>query len=258
MSESTTTAYDEVPAASVPAYLIYIVLDTSKSMWRTPRGGNPASTPMEVFKRNIPRMLLKLALDPLVNQLTSISVVAFNDRPEVLRPIGSLEHAATIRPPSKGFGTDYRGVLRFLIGQHRKDVRDVKLSRARENYPIDVARPWIFFITDGRAYAQGVDQPDSAWLPERDELAGPPIGARVVTLGLPGADEDALWLLATGDDHGSRNAFIANDPRDTVALSAGVCTAIGSSIGASTGSGTLIIKPPPGMSQVRGPRRARG
>jgi len=256
-TEQPTAPFDNAPAATVPAYMIYMVLDTSKSMWRPrPRGG-PESAPLSQFIRRIPRMLRLLADHPVTNQLASISVVAFNDQPEILRPISSLEQAATISKPSRGLGTDYAGVLKFLIAQHKKDVRSVKQSRARDDYSVDIARPWIFFITDGRAYAQRENQPDSEWMRERDLLTGPPIEARIVTMGLPGADEDALWLLATGDARGKRNAFIARNPDDSAELSKSVIDAIGSSISTSAGSGTLTIRTPAGMVRVEGPRRAR-
>ncbi|WP_433360119.1 vWA domain-containing protein [Actinoplanes sp. CA-142083] len=252
-----TTSFENVPAPSVQAYMIYLVLDTSKSMWLPrPRGG-PESAPLKQFERLIPRMLRVLADHPVTNKLASISVVAFNDRPEILRPISSLEQAATIAKPSKGYGTDYASMLKFLVGQHRKDVREVKKSRSRQDYGVDIARPWIFVITDGRAYAQRQNQADSEWLKERDRLIAPPIEARVVTLGLPGADDDALWLLATGDETGKRNAFIARDTEHSDELSKSVIDAIGSSISTSAGSGTLTIKTPVGMDRVEGPRHAR-
>jgi uncharacterized protein YegL len=252
-----TTMFENAPAPSVPAYMIYLVLDTSKSMWRPARGGGPESVPMNQFVRRIPRMLRTLADHPVTNKLASVSVLAFNDQPEILRPISSLEQAAAIASPSQGFGTDYASMLKFLVGQHRKDVREVKKSRGRHDYSVDIARPWIFVITDGRAYAQRANQRDSEWLRERDRLTAPPIEARIVTLGLPGADVDALWLLATGDEAGKRNAFIARDPEHSDALSKSVIDAIGSSISTSAGSGTLTIKTPAGMDRVEGPRHAR-
>jgi len=257
MGAAVTTSFENVPAPSVQAYMIYLVLDTSKSMWLPRQHGGPESVPLNQFVRRIPRMLRVLADHPVTNKLASISVLAFNDRPEILRPISSLEQAATIARPSRGFGTDYASMLKFLVGQHRKDVREVKKSRARNDYGVDIARPWIFVITDGRAYAQKQDQADSEWLRERERLIDPPIEARIVTMGLPGADDDALWLLATGDETGRRNAFIARDPEHSDELSRSVIEAIGSSISTSAGSGTLTIKTPVGMDRLEGPRRAR-
>jgi uncharacterized protein YegL len=252
-----TTLFENVPAPSVQAYMIYVVLDTSKSMWLPRRAGSPDSVPVKQFIRRIPRMLRVLADHPVTNKLASISVVAFNDTQEILRPISSLEQAATISNPSFGLGTDYAGLLKFLVGQHRKDVRQVKKSRSREGYGVDIARPWIFVITDGRAFAQRRNQADSEWLREHGRLIAPPVEARIVTLGLPGADDDALWMLATGDESGKRNAFIARSPEHSDELSKSVIDAIGSSISTSAGSGTLTIKTPVGMDRVEGPRHAR-
>src|SRR5689334_1956324 len=92
-----------------------------------PQNGNAQAH----FEKLIPQMLRQLAGHPVINSQAAASVVAFNDEPEVLRPMTSLDRAAQISKPRVGYGTDYAGVLKFLCAQHTKDERAVKLHRAR-------------------------------------------------------------------------------------------------------------------------------
>jgi uncharacterized protein YegL len=236
----------------VRTYLIYLVLDTSESMRRPPREAPEHGNAQAHFERLIPKMLRQLSGHPVINSLAAASVIAFNDEPEVLRPMTSLDRAAVISRPRIGYGTDYAAVLRFLDKQHTKDVRTVKLHRARDNYEVDVAAPWIFFITDGRPYARSEDQETAEWLGHRDRLVNPPIGARIVAIGLPGADRNTLWQLATGQSSGMRNAFIAERTSNLRELSQSVVSAIESSISASASTGLLTIRTPIGMQRIDG------
>ncbi|GGM27972.1 hypothetical protein ACFFX1_11650 [Dactylosporangium sucinum] len=250
-----TTQFDNPPAASVRTYLIYVVLDTSESM-RVPKPGTQQrSAPLDHFIDLFPRMIRELAANPVTNNLAAVSVLAFNDDAEVLRPMTPLDRAVPIGKPRIGFGTDYAGVLKFLVAQHVKDVRAVKQDRSRDGYNVDVARPWIFFVTDGRPFAHDADQAKAEWMQYREQLTDPPTEARIVAIGLPGADEDVLWWLATGNEHGlRRNAFISDQRRaDPKELSVSVVDAIKSSISASARTGLLSIRTPVGMRRIDGP-----
>jgi len=244
-----TTSYspDGAQQSRVRTYLIYLVLDTSESMRRN---GNAQAH----FERLIPVMLQQLAAHPVINGLAAASVVAFNDNAETLRPMTSLDRAASIRKAKEGYGTDYAAVLRFLAKQHKVDVRAVKLDRTRDNYVVDVAAPWIFFITDGRPFARNNDQELSEWIVHRDQLVNEPIGARIVAIGLPGSDRDTLYHLATGQADGVRNAFIAERTNNLRELAESVVSAIESSIATSASSGLLTIRTPDGMERIVGPR----
>ncbi|MEV4518459.1 VWA domain-containing protein [Dactylosporangium sp. NPDC049525] len=235
-------------------YLIYLVLDTSESMRRPSREAPQHGNAQEHFERLIPRMLRQLAAHPVLNKMAAASVVAFNDEPEILRPMTSLDRAASTNRPKIGYGTDYAQVLKFLGDQHTKDVRTVKLNRENDNYAVEVAAPWIFFITDGRPYARNLDQELSEWMVHRDRLVNPPIGARIVAIGLPGADRDTLYSLSTGQANGMRNAFIADRSSNLRELSESVVSAIESSISTSATTGLLTIRTPVGMSRIDGPR----
>jgi uncharacterized protein YegL len=241
----------------VRTYLIYVVLDTSASMRRAAPGQERLGAPLDHFVTLIPRMLHRLADNPIISNVAAVGVVAFNDRPEVLRPMTSLEQAVAIGRPRRGDGTDYAAVLTFLAKQHPVDVQSVNLTRAHEGLTADAARPWIFFITDGRPYANKKNQPQEVWRAARDQLTREPIGARIAAIGLPGADQDVLWELSTGDDQGNRNAFISDRRTTPGELAGSVMDAIQKSIAMSASAGLLTIESPVGMHRITGRRRAQ-
>jgi uncharacterized protein YegL len=240
-------------------YLIYIVLDTSKSMRMVPGTDRPARnreelrlTQMGRFSTIIPQLLYDLSQIPTVAPRSSFCVVAFNDVPEELLPPTSLQDALTIKAPSLGTATDYAKVLCELADKHPERATATLRRKQRELGPgteVEVARPWIFFITDGRPTVGDQYQSDREWQAERERLTGPPIGARIAAIGLPGADERVLWELSTGDKR-ERNAFIAKPDLDPALLATSVGELISRSVKASLRLGQLVIQEPPDMRRI--------
>lgn len=251
---TTSFAADGAQRSRVRTYLIYLVLDTSHSMRQPSREAPQHGNAQAHFERLLPTMLRQLSAHPVINSLAAASVIAFNDEPEILRPMTSLDRAAAISKPKVGYGTDFAALLSFLVKQHTKDVRTVKLNRAQDDYAVDVAAPWIFLITDGWPYAREQDQELSEWLVHRDRLVNPPTAARIIAIGLPGADRDTLWRLATGAPNGTRNAFIADRSSNLRELAQSVVRAIWTSISTSASTGLLTIRTPVGMERIDGPR----
>ncbi|MEV0129414.1 vWA domain-containing protein [Dactylosporangium sp. NPDC050688] len=245
-------------------YMIYIVLDASLSMRIDLRTGevdpdDPRNTALGQFTQLLVPMLRALAENPVVNSLVSVGVVAFNDHAEDLRKMTTLTSPGVIKPPGKGRSTDYAAVLRHLVAQHGQDAAQVRKDRHRPEAVITTGRPYVFFVTDGRPYAHGRDQRTDEWMPHREVLTTGPIGARIVTIGLRGAHEDTLWLLATEGDGAARNAFIARPDADPSALSGSVVNAIRRSITrslSSGGSGAVLFDVPDGMRRINGGRHA--
>ncbi len=241
------------PQPSVRVYLIYVVLDTSESMRRIRTDAPQLGSAYDHFTRLVPRMLRDLADSPVTSSLAWVSVLAFNDEPQVLRPMTSLSRAVAVERPALGYGTDYAAVLHFIVGQHAKDVRSVKLERASDHYQVDVSPPWIFFISDGLPFAHGEDQATEEWIAPRDRLTGPLIEARIIALGLPGADQDVLWQIASGTGDDRRDAFISDGSDDPSELAESVSRAILSSISASVRTGRVTMRTPAGMHRIEAP-----
>jgi hypothetical protein len=121
------------------------------------------------------------------------------------------------------------------------------------DYRTKVARPLIFFITDGAPFARGDYQRPQEWMPYREKIVAEPVQARIAAIGLRGAHQATLYAIATGKGR-ERNAFIA-DPRDEGtgdSLAESVITVIDRSIKLSVRAGEMVIDEPRGMRRVDG------
>jgi hypothetical protein len=157
-----------------------------------------------------------------------------------------------VRSPHEGRHTDYAAALGFLTARIGPDRTAIEAAGA--DYRTRMARPLVFFITDGAPYAAGRYQRPDEWLPARDRLVAPPVEARIAAIGLEGAHGGTLRALATGQGDGERNAFLA-DPADRSSgdsLAAGVINVIERSIRLSVRAGELVIDEPRGMRRVHG------
>lgn len=230
-------------------YPVYILLDVSASMRETGLGG---SSPHEEFQQMIPDLVMSLAESRALAKAAWISVIAFGDHAELLCPMTSLSRPPHVRSPHEGRHTDYAAALSFLADRIRPDRATMEATGAGQNYRTRVARPLIFFITDGAPYAAGRYQPPVDWMPSRNRLIAPPVEARIAAIGLDGAHGGTLHALATGRPGGERNAFVADpaDPSAGDSLAASVINVIERSIRLSVRAGDLVIDEPRGMRRV--------
>jgi uncharacterized protein YegL len=229
------------------SYPIYILLDVSASM-RVSRPGRPSA--QAEFTKLIPDMIMELADAPALAATAWISVVAFADRAELLCPMTSLAEPANIRDPHPGRQTNYVAALRFLRDRYDVDVDAMNRHAAAGRFHTRIARPLVFFITDGAAYAADRYQNPAEWLPHREELVNDPVQARIATIGLTGAHPRTLWALATGPAGGRRNAFIARPDTGGEGLAHSVINVIERSIKLSVRTGAMVMDEPPGMRRI--------
>ncbi|GAA2540741.1 hypothetical protein GCM10010435_05230 [Winogradskya consettensis] len=232
------------------SYPIYIMLDSSASMRRRLPG---APAPQEEFEQMIPDLIMSLSDSRSLAKAAWISVIAFGDRPELLCPMTSLAEPVQVRSPRDGGHTDYAGALRFLHERIEVDRVAIEAHGAAGNYRTKVARPLVFFITDGAPYAHGEFQRPGEWMPYREKIVAEPVQARIAAIGLHGAHQGTLFAIATGKGR-ERNAFIAT-ARDEGAgdsLAESVITVIERSIKLSVRTGEMVIDEPRGMRRVHG------
>jgi uncharacterized protein YegL len=238
-------------------YPIYILLDVSKSM----RSAPPAQTPpLTTFKAMIPDLILSLSESRPLAKAAWISVIAFSDDAEVLCPMSSLSGPVSVRSPRDGGQTDYLAALRFLYDRMAPDRIAIETHGSGQHYRVNVARPLVFFITDGAPFANDRYQRPDEWMPYRDLIVDGPDGARVAAIGLAGAHPPTLWSVATGEADGRRNAFIALPATGPASgrrsagdnLAASVINVIERSIKLSVQAGELVIEVPAGMRRVDG------
>jgi len=238
-------------------YPIYILLDVSASMRRTEP---PHTAPLTAFKAMIPDLIMSLSESRSLAKAAWISVIAFSDAAEVLCPMSSLAGPVSVRAPRDGGQTDYLAALRFLHERMAPDRVAIQAHGSGQNWRIDVARPLVFFITDGAPFAQDRYQRPDEWMPYRDLIVDGPRGARMAAIGLAGAHPRTLWSVATGEADGRRNAFIALPGTDPAgrrrsagdSLAASVINVIERSIKLSVQAGEMVIEVPAGMRRVDG------
>jgi uncharacterized protein YegL len=237
-------------------YPIYILLDVSASMRRAEP---PRTAPLTAFKKMIPDLIMSLSESRSLAKAAWISVIAFSDQAEMLCSMSSLAEPVSVRDPRDGGQTDYLAALRFLHERMAPDRIAIQTHGSNQNYRVDVARPLVFFITDGAPYAKDRYQRPDEWMPYRNLIVGGPGGARMAAIGLDGAHPRTLWSVATGEDDGRRNAFIAlpaTDPASRLSagdsLAASVINVIERSIKLSVQAGEMVIEVPAGMRRVDG------
>ncbi|MFC4145117.1 hypothetical protein ACFO0M_02505 [Micromonospora mangrovi] len=238
-----------VAVAERKKYPIYIVLDVSDSMRRGTAGARP---PLDEFTEMIPDLIMSLAESRALATTAWIRVIAFGDRPEPLCRMTSLAGPVQVAGPPDAVQTDYVGVLRYLHEQVGPDMRLIEEVGNGRDHRTKVARPLVFFITDGAPYADHRYQHPNEWMPYRDRLVGPPVQARIAAIGLVGAHPRTLWTLATGRPGGQRNAFIAEPQASGDGLARSVIEVIQRSITLSVRAGEMIIDTPRGMRRVDG------
>lgn len=241
------------PLSERKGYPIYIMLDVSASMRRSEP---PHPAPLTAFKTMIPDLIMSLADSRSLAKAAWVSVIAFSDQAQVLCPMSPLTGPVSVRSPHDGRQTDYLRALRFLHERLAPDRIAIESDGAARHYRAKVARPLVFFITDGAPYAAGRYQRPEEWMPYRDLVVAGPAGARVAAIGLTGAHPPTLWSVATGEPDGRRNAFIALPSAHDHALSAGdslaasVINVIERSIKLSVRAGDMVIDVPSGMRRV--------
>ncbi|MDQ1743909.1 MAG: hypothetical protein QOE23_2248 [Pseudonocardiales bacterium] len=239
---------------------IYIVLDVSQSMWKAWRGQGPhtnGGSPSEAFMSLIPNTLMALTGSPMMQAVAWVSVLAFSDRPQVLQPIRSLAEAPVIAEPRRGVQSDYDAILRFLLLRFRQDAR-VMTAQQRSSRPVVVGYPRVLFITDGAPFVGAGYQYPQRWQDARDRLVAGPSHALLATIGLPGSCEPVLWRLATGDDRGEKNAFLAHSVPDPDGLAATLVASIEEER-SRPDARSALLRTPAGMRRIRrsvGLRRA--
>jgi uncharacterized protein YegL len=229
---------------------IYLMLDVSESMWRRD-GYGPSS--LDVFQPLVDKLVLDLGALPRIKTGVWLSVLAFSDDVQVLRPMSPLippDHP--MAEPAMGRETNYTRALQFLADQFEPDANRIRQGVARAGHQARIRRPLVFIITDGAPFANGRDQPDAAWQRERERVVGDRMRAWIAAVSVRHEHERTLWELATGDRRtGERNAFLAevDAPAEDLAASIRQCIAI--SISKSVRAGEQVMRVPHGMKRAR-------
>ncbi len=243
--------YDDMlpPATTRKFHVVYLVFDVSHSMRRVPVG--EIESPFDRFQILMPDLGMSLRDDIEIRSSCWMSVLAFATTATTVLPAVAL-HAQPSVPPLPGTGeTNYLAVLELLRDRIMQDRAAITAAQPPGTGTGVAIRPLIFLITDGRPCVNQAEQPREVWLPARKELTDSELAAQIAAIGLPGAAEDVLADLATGDGTLS-NAFIAEGVVTGTELADRVIAAIKRSVKLSTVAGKMVIKTPPGMRRIGG------
>lgn len=228
-------------------YRIYVMVDVSSSMQRIPEG--ETQSPHDRFLLLVPDLTLTLMESPQVRTTCWLSIVAFNETAHLVLPIAPLRQPPAVGELPRGGQTDYAAALQFLSERIRTDAGAIRNGAAQRSTEVELARPLVFFISDGKPQVSRAFQSEAEWVPIRDAITNGSSGARIAAIGLDGADETVLWKLATGDNE-HRNAFIATNEMSSTKLAETILLAIRRSVQASVLAGDMVIETPDGMRRI--------
>jgi uncharacterized protein YegL len=153
---------------------VYLVIDVSASMVNAIPEVNEA----------IRSAVSLLESEPLATERVRLSVISFSDTAEVVLPLTRADHIQAPPVLNTQSGTSYGPVLQILRETIAIDVDRLKDDGCR------VARPIIFFLTDGQPM-------DKWWLVELKALIDSKYRPTLVAFGVGAADPQVLVQVAS-------------------------------------------------------------
>jgi uncharacterized protein YegL len=214
-----------------------MALDVSKSMHE--KSADEPESAAQRLNQVVPELCLSLADMPTIATRAWISVVCFSDVASVLVPSTSLELAPIVPEFPEGIQTNYAAAFSTLAEQCAADSQTLPIPAGRQWLPI------VFLLTDGQPFVGHGEQPREVWLQQRDQLVARH-GARIVTIGFGGANEDVLWHAATPYEN-QRLAVIDDGASDHAELLNAIKNAITRSIRRSVEVGDVRFDLPEHM-----------
>ena len=143
-----------------------------------------------MVEQALPDMIGVLEDDPTTYDTAYLSVVAFGDTPVPVLPLTPLRDNPPISALPRQTSTNYAAVFDFLCSNSTATIRAFE---PRDCRPI----PRPLFVTDGNPQVDGNSQPDSQWVPYRNQLesSGFPFKPVVVALGIGNVTPETVILL---------------------------------------------------------------
>jgi len=155
--------------------LHYIVCDESGSMG--PNGGIAA------INQALPELHATLAANPLVVDMSYLSIIAFSDNAEVILPLCKVTDVADMPSVTEAGLTNYGPAFALLQNTIENDVNSMKSRGFR------VHRPCVFFISG--------NEPLDSWELAYQGLTNHTYHPHIVTFGVDGAGPAILAKIAT-------------------------------------------------------------
>ncbi|MEV6851588.1 VWA domain-containing protein [Actinoplanes sp. NPDC051411] len=235
MSDTTMHASDHIPAVDhVEGQLImpfYIICDVSGSMYGDMKDLNAA----------LNQLRSDIMSDPVVNDLTMLSVITFQSSAQTVVPLGAPSEI-NLPALSAGGGTNYGAAFREYHRAFEADRARLKAEGKK------VYRPCVFFLSDGAPGDRDYLQTFRSLLAyDPQAKTGNKAFPYVVTFGFRDAPQEVMQQLAYPDFGGTRGRWFVSRSSNVGELLKSMTAAIGNTVissgqSASTGN-AMIVKP---------------
>ena len=201
----------------------YLVCDESASMLSN--GG------IEAINSSLPELHDAVASDPLVNDKTRISMIAFSDDAELLVPLTPAADIADLPGVAERGATNYKAAFELLKSQIASDIASLK------NDGYQALRPAVFFISDGEPTYDGWEQSHQSLTDKSINPQAP----NIIAFGVDQAESGTMAKVATVA------CFLADANVDPGAALREIIGSIADSIvqSGTSSTPTLVIPPAP-------------
>lgn len=224
------------------AWPFFIVIDASESMtWPDENGTRPLDSAYD----GLNTLLTTLEEETEALQNTWYEVIAFAGNANVHLPLSKAEEMPEVAPLKPGTWTNYAAAWELV------SARTVEGYRRLVSDGYDVARPVIFFITDGNPGGENIEQTEADWahyITDMNKALGDNKAPRIITLGVGRVNREILLLLHSKRPHGA--AAVALPGYSTTSLMKSVLLQIQNSIVNSAGRGRFFWECPEGMENL--------
>ena len=201
----------------------YLVCDESASMLTN--GG------IDAINNSLPELHDAVASDPLVNDKTRISMIAFSDDAELLVPLTPAADIENLPGVAERGATNYKAAFELLQSQISSDIASLKSNGYQ------VLRPAVFFISDGEPTYDGWQQSHK----NLTDKSSNPHAPNIIAFGVDQAEAQTMAQV------GTVACFLAEDNANPGAALKEIIKTIADSIvqSGTSPTPTLIIPPAP-------------
>lgn len=223
------------------AWPFFIVVDASESMtWEDSEGVKP----LDSACAGLDELLYGIEQDVEAAQNVWFEIITFADKARQHVALGKAEALPVVPEIEGGTWTNYVAAWK-MVSTHVVNGCQRLVSEGYE-----VARPVIFFITDGNPGGVNTVQTKTDWMPyitEMNRVLGDK-APRIVALGVGRVNREVLLSLHSEDPHGA--AAVAEPGYSTSSLITAALRQIKNSVVNSTTRGQFIWETPEGLENL--------
>lgn len=223
------------------AWPFFIVIDTSESMsWPDDDG----TVPLDSATQGLNDLLDGISDDVEASQNSWFEIITFAGEASRHRDLVKAEALPSVSPFKVGTWTNYKAAWE-MVGARVVEGYNKLL---KEGY--EVARPVVFFITDGNPGGKAIEQTERDWRPYINSMndALGDKAPRIIALGVGRVNRDILLSLHSKRPHGA--AAVAKPGYSTTSLVGAAIEQIKNTIIHTALSGKFSWQSPEGLDNL--------